>query len=110
AISKALQIKDITELIQLQKAIIFIANKKFDAAAAILNSIISKPDNPKILNTKAEALYQMGLIEEHNNRNNLALNYYNKALNFNSKSLNLDQKSNILLAISLVYDKMLDKS
>jgi len=110
AISKGLQIKDNTELIQLQKAIIYIAYKKFDDASAILNSIISKPENPKDMDTKAEALYQMGLIEEHNNRNNLALNYYNKALNLNSKSQNLDQKSNILLAISLVYDKMLDKS
>ncbi|MES2240080.1 MAG: ATP-binding protein [Bacteroidota bacterium] len=110
AINKALQLKDTDALINLQKAIIFRATKKYDKAAVIFNTIISKADNPNILNTKAEALYQMGLIEEHNNRNNLALNYFNKALNLNAKNDNLDQKSNILLAISLVYEKMLDKS
>ncbi|MFA9189610.1 ATP-binding protein [Flavobacterium sp. FBOR7N2.3] len=109
-ISKALQLDDNNQLIQLQKGIIYSANQKFDTASTIFNSIISKPDSPKNLDIKAEALYQMGLIEEHNNRNNLALNYYNKALDLNDKNQNLDQKSNILLAISLVYDKMLDKS
>ncbi|GEC71707.1 Signal transduction histidine kinase [Flavobacterium flevense] len=110
AISKAIELNDNNESILLQKAIIYKANQKYDKAASILNSIISKPDKPGILDTKAEALYQMGLIEEHNNRNNLALNYFNKALNLNAKNENLDQKSNILLAISTAYEKMLDKS
>ncbi len=109
-ISKALQIKDNEELICLQKAIIHRVNNNLDLAASRLNTIISKPDTPNILDTKAEALYQMGLIEETNNRNNLALSYFNKALSLNAKNQNLEQKSNILLAISQVYDKMLDKS
>lgn len=110
AISKALNLGDDNELMRLQKAIIYRSTQKYDAAAAIFNTIISKADNPGILDTKAEALYQMGLIEEHNNRNNLALNYFNKALDLNAKNENSDQKSNILLAISAVYEKMLDKS
>ncbi|HJR99609.1 MAG TPA: histidine kinase dimerization/phospho-acceptor domain-containing protein, partial [Flavobacterium sp.] len=110
AITKALEIKDANPLINLQKGIIYRATQKYNEAATIFNTIISKDDNPTILNTKAEALYQMGLIEEHNNRNNLALSYFNKALNLNKKNNNLDQKSNILLAISLVHEKMLDKS
>lgn len=110
AISKALNLKDDNELISLQKAIIYRSTQRYNAAATIFNTIISKADNPGILDTKAEALYQMGLIEEHNNRNNLALNYFNKALDLNAKNQNSDQKSNILLAISLVYEKMLDKS
>lgn len=110
SISKALELKDTNEVISLQKAIIYRETKRYTAAANIFNTIISKPDSPTILNTKAEALYQMGLIEEHDNRNNLALSYFNKALNLNAKNTNLDQKSNILLAMSLVYEKMLDKS
>ena len=110
AINKAQLIKENNELINLQKAIIYRANQKFDAAAIILNNIISKTDNPNDIDTKAEALYQMGLIEEHNNRNNLALNYFNKALELNVKNRNLDQRSNLYLAISTVYEKMLDKS
>lgn len=110
AINKALQIKDFNTQINLQKGIIYKATQKYEAAAAIFNTIISKADSPNFLNTKAEALYQMGLIEEHNNRNNLALSYFNKALKLNERNDNLDQKSNILLAISMVYEKMLDKS
>jgi hypothetical protein len=48
--------------------------------------VISKPDSPTILDSKAEALYQIGLIEEINKRNNLALNYY-KALVLNAKTI-----------------------
>ncbi|WP_207720189.1 tetratricopeptide repeat-containing hybrid sensor histidine kinase/response regulator [Flavobacterium undicola] len=110
AISKALKLEDDNELISLQKAIIYRSTQRYNAAATIFNAIISKADDSGILDTKAEALYQMGLIEAHNNRNNLALNYFNKALDLNAKNQNLDQKSNILLAISSVYEKMLDKS
>ncbi|OCB70420.1 hybrid sensor histidine kinase/response regulator [Flavobacterium glycines] len=109
-ISKALQIKDNDDLIILQKAIIDRVTKKPDLASVRLNSIISKPDTPNFLDTKAEALFQMGLIEEQKNLNNLALSYFNKALNLNAKNQNLEQKSNILLAISRTYEKMLDKS
>jgi hypothetical protein len=49
--------------------------------------VISKPDSPTILDSKAEALYQIGLIEEIKKRNNLALNYYNKALVLNAKTI-----------------------
>ena len=62
------------------------------------------------MNTKAEALYQIGSIEATKNRNNLALNYLNKALQLNGKTQNQEQKSNILLALSSIYEKMLDKN
>jgi K+-sensing histidine kinase KdpD len=75
-----------------------------------LNNIIPAPDSPKILKAKAGALYQIGLIEEIKKRNNLALSYFNKVLDLNAKNENLAQKSNILLALSSVYEKMLDKN
>ena len=109
-ISKSLEIKENEDLISLQTAIINRATNNIEEATTLFNNIIIKPEKPYNLYTKAEALYQMGLIEKQNNRNNLALNYFNKALNLNAKNQNLDQKSNILLAISQVYDKMLDKS
>ncbi|WP_367757510.1 ATP-binding protein [Flavobacterium sp. WC2430] len=110
SIYKALKIDDYDELINLQKGIILKNKGNKIVASSIFNTIIAKPDNPAFLNTKAEASYQIGLIEEENNRNNLALTYYNKALELNSKQDNLEQKSNILLALSSVYEKMLDKS
>lgn len=96
--------------INLQKGIIYKANGNYNSAAYCFNSVISKPDSSTNLDAKAEALYQIGLIEEINSRNNLALNYYNKALVLNAKNKNLKQKSNILLALSSVYDSILDKS
>jgi len=105
-----LEINDTTDLLNLQRGIIHKSKGENDLASSIFNIIVAKPDSPDILNTKAEALYQIGIIEMAQNRNNLALNYFNKALEFNSKNKNLDQKSDILLALSTVYDKMLDKN
>lgn len=109
-IYKKLKIDDFNELIQLQEGIIYKNKGNKKMASSIFNTIIAKPNSPSFLNTKAEASYQIGLIEEEDNRNNLALTYYNKALDLNSTQENLEQKSNILLALSSVYEKMLDKS
>jgi signal transduction histidine kinase/CheY-like chemotaxis protein/HEPN domain-containing protein len=109
-INKETQTAAVNELINLQKGIIYKSKGQYDLASYIFNSIIAIPDSPKIFDTKAEALYQIGLIEEIKKRNNLALNYYNKALDLNAKNENLEQKSNILFALSSVYDKMLDKN
>ncbi len=110
AIYNELKIEDTDELLSLQKGILYKAKGNYNSASSIFKTIIAKADNSNILNSKTEALYQIGLIEEIHNRNNLALNYFNKALASNNKSSNLEQKSNILLALSSVYDKMLDKS
>ena len=109
-INKSLKIPDNAELFNLQKALIYQSKNKFELASSIYKIIIAKEDSPALLNTKAQALYQMGNIEALKNRNNLALNYQIKALELNSKNENLVQKSNILLALSSVYEKMLDKN
>jgi signal transduction histidine kinase/CheY-like chemotaxis protein len=108
SINKTLKINDTVDLINIQKGIIYKSKGNYNAAISIFNNIIAKPNNQTILDTKAEALYQIGTIEAAQNRNNLALNYFNKALETNDK--NLDQKSIILLALSSVYEKMLDKN
>ena len=105
-----LEITDTTDLLNLQRGIIYKSKGENDLASSIFNTIIAKPDFPDILDLKAESLYQIGTIEMAQNRNNLALNYFNKALDLNSKNKNLNQKSDILLALSTVYDKMLDKN
>lgn len=105
-----LKISNTTDLINLQRGIIYKSIGKLDLAAVIFSTIVAKPDSPAILDTKAEALYQIGTIEMAHNRNNLALNYFNKALDLNAKNKNLEQKSAILLALSNVHEKMLDKN
>ncbi|RKS13443.1 ATP-binding protein [Flavobacterium sp. 120] len=110
SINDKLRIPDTAELFNLQKGLIYKSKNKLDLALSSFKVIIAKPDNAALTNTKAEATYQIGKIEASRNRNNLALNYLNKALELNSKSENLEQKSNILLALSDVYEKTLDKN
>jgi signal transduction histidine kinase/ActR/RegA family two-component response regulator len=110
SIYKILNLQPNEDIVNLQKGIIYKAYRNYNAASYCFNSVISKPDSPEILDIKAEALYQIGLIEEFNKRNNLALNYYNKALALNAKNNNLKQKSDILLALSSVYENILNKS
>lgn len=106
----SLEITNTADLLNLQRGIIYKSEGDSDTASTIFSTIIAKPDNQAILDTKAEALYQIGTIEMAQNRNNLALNYFNKALDLNAKNKNLEQKSAILLALSTVYEKMLDKN
>lgn len=105
-----LKITDTTDLIDLQRGIIYKSKGKQEIASTIFSTIIAKPDSPIILDSKTEALFQIGMIEMDQNRSNLALNYFNKALELNAKNKNSVQKSNILLALSNAYEKMLDKN
>lgn len=99
---------DASELLKLQKGILYKTKGKTELASKLFNQIISKSDIEDIYKTKAEALYQLGAIEENLNHNNLALNYYNRALALNKQSKNLDQKASILLALSRTNEKLLD--
>lgn len=110
SINDILKIPDTAELFNLQKGLIYKSKNKLSSASSIFKTIIAKPNTLDLLNTKAEALYQIGSIEAAKNRNNLALNYLNKALQLNGKTQNPEQKSNILLALSSIYEKMLDKN
>ena len=106
----ALKITTSNDLLNLQRGILYKLQGNLNLASTIFNTIIAKPDGPTILDTKAEALYQIGIIEMSQNRNILALNYFKKALDLNAKNKNLEQKEVILLALSTVYEKMLNKN
>ncbi|WP_348798784.1 tetratricopeptide repeat-containing hybrid sensor histidine kinase/response regulator [Flavobacterium adhaerens] len=116
AINKAEEIQKSSNLyknldqINLQKGILLKKKGKESSAITLFSSIAAKPENYAYPNTKAEAFYQIGNIEEKNKRYNLALNYYNKAFELNSKTKDLEQQSNILFALSVIYDKLLDKT
>jgi signal transduction histidine kinase/CheY-like chemotaxis protein len=96
------------ELIDLQKGILYKTKGKIDLATELFNNIISKTDTEDIFKTKAEALYQLAIIEIDNKRNNLALNYLNRALAKNSIDINPEQRIKILYALSVVNDNILD--
>ncbi|MFN3753763.1 ATP-binding protein [Flavobacterium sp.] len=99
---------DASEPLKLQKGILYKNKGKTELASKLFNEIISKSDLEDIYNTKAEALYQMGIIEESLNHNNLAINYLNRALALNVRDNNLDQKANILLSLSRTNEKLLN--
>jgi tetratricopeptide (TPR) repeat protein len=73
------------------KRVIYKANGNYNSASYCFNTVISKPDSPTILDSKAEALYQIGLIEEIKKRNNLALNYYNNGFECQNNNLAQNQ-------------------
>ncbi|MBS1534364.1 MAG: response regulator [Bacteroidetes bacterium] len=104
----AIKIPDAIELLNLQKAILYKAKGQNKLAIPIFNQIIAKPDRDDLTHTRAEALYQMGNIELQNERSNLALNYLSRALTINERDQNPEQKAKILLALSKVYDKLLN--
>lgn len=99
---------DTSQFLNLQKGILYKNNGKTEQASKLFNVIISKDDSRDIFKTKAEALYQLGTIEQKLNHNNLAVNYLNRALALSTKDQNLDQKAKILLALSNAYEKLLD--
>lgn len=104
----AIKIPDAIELLNLQKAILYKAKGQNKLAIPIFNQIIAKPDRDDLTHTRAEALFQMGNIELQNERSNLALNYLSRALSINERDQNPEQKAKILLALSKVYDKLLN--
>ncbi|NRS89240.1 signal transduction histidine kinase/CheY-like chemotaxis protein [Flavobacterium sp. 7E] len=109
-IKRALKIPDDSYLINLQKAIIFREKGNLEKSKNLFNAIITLPTTVKNSESKTEAYYQMGLIESDSKRNNFALNYFNKAYELSTKDKNLQQRSNILLALSYVHEKMLEKN
>lgn len=99
---------DASEPLKLQKGILYKNKGKTELASKLFNEIISKTDVEDVYKSKAEALYQMGTIEESLNHNNLAVNYLNRALVLNARDTNLDQKAAILLSLSRTNEKLLN--
>lgn len=103
-----LKIPDAKELLNLQKAKVYLAKNEKDKAREILNNIISKPVENDVFKTKAEALYVIGKEEAELGRNNLALNYLERALKISQKNKNIELNAKIESMLSLVYEKMLN--
>ena len=103
-----IKIPDAIELLDLQKGIVYRAKGQYQLAIPIFNQIIAKPELSDFSKTKAEALYQIGVIELEKERSNLALNYLNRALANNAKDNNFEQKSDILLALSKTHERLLN--
>ena len=99
---------DASPFMNLQKGILYKNNGKTELASKLFNEIISKDDAKDVFKTKAEALYQLGTIEEKLNHYNLSVNYLNRALVLSTADKNLDQKARILLDLSKSYEKLLD--
>lgn len=102
---KELNIADSAEILNYQKAMAFKANNNFPLAIRTFQKIIKKPDNNSLLKAKADAYYQLGLLQTQLKQNDSAIIYFDNALELNTKSNDLIQKSKIILAISQYYKK-----
>ena len=102
---KQLKLIDYGAVLNYQKAMALKAGKNLPLAAKTFKKIVKQPDNPKILTTKTDSYYQLGLIEAHLKRNDSALAYFDNALAYSVKNNNMVQKSKIILAISQYYKK-----
>jgi signal transduction histidine kinase/CheY-like chemotaxis protein len=107
-IYETLEIAEAKELVNLQKGIVYQAKDENKLALSIFNTIVVKPDEEDHFKTKAQALYQIGLIEAEGNRFNLALNYMTKAMDLSSKNKNYELQANVAKSLSEVYEKMID--
>ncbi|WP_321539025.1 ATP-binding protein [Flavobacterium piscinae] len=107
-IYEIIDIPEATKMINLQKGIVYRAKGENQLALSILNTIVVNHDEEDHFKTKAEALYNIGLIEADDNRYNLALNYLNKALDLSSKNKNLELKAKIARTLSEVHEKVID--
>lgn len=101
-----MKITSAIEMLNLQKAIIYIGKNRPELAQPLLENIITKKDSTDYNKIKSEALYQIGRIEIGKKRYNFAKNYLFRALSSNKN--NLEQKSNIILALSQSFEKSLD--
>jgi len=107
-IYETIEIAEAKELVNLQKGIVYRAKGENQLALSIFNTIVVKPDEEDHFRTKAQALYQIGLIEAEANRNNLALNYMNRAMDLSVKNKNYELQANVAKSMSEVYEKMID--
>jgi signal transduction histidine kinase/Tfp pilus assembly protein PilF len=107
-IYETIEIAEAKELVNLQKGIVYRAKGENQLALSIFKTIVVKPDEEDHFRTKAQALYQIGLIEADGNRYNLAINYMNKAMDLSSKNKNYELKANIAKSLSEVYEKVID--
>ncbi|QZK89726.1 response regulator [Flavobacterium sp. CHNK8] len=96
--------------VKLQKGLINRFTGKTQEAMTIFKSIIYMPESSILEDLQAKTLYQIGTIESQYNRNNLAIAYLKKALNANNNINNIELKTSIVLALSTLYDKTLDKN
>lgn len=109
----ALNFLDAIELINIQKGIIQKNRGKYDNAIAIFKSVIQSINNNTFVDTKIEAYYQIGEIENLKHEPSSAISYFEKALILNSKhSKNIQLQKKILKQLSDTYkkDNQYDKS
>ena len=101
-----------SSLLNLQKGIVYSAKGNDDLARILFSNLILESDKKQdVYQIKAEALYQLAVLEFRHNRNALSLNYLDKSLAINIKdNNNIDQKSKIYLLMSKCYERTNDNN
>ena len=105
-IYKQLNFSDAISLINIQKGIIQKNKGNYDKAAAIFNAVISSLYSDPFIETKIEAYYQLGEIENLKNNKIQAIKNFEIALDMNQKNTkNVLLQKKILKQLSDTYKK-----
>lgn len=98
-----LPLSDAFLLVELQKGLVLKANKKFDEAITVFNTIVSQ--NNEFENTKVEAFFQLGEIYTLQNEDEKAYTAFQNAYELAEKNPNSLIKNKILKKLILLSEK-----
>ena len=98
-----LPLSDAFLLVELQKGLVLKANKKFDEAITVFNTIVSQ--NNEFENTKVEAFFQLGEIYTLQNEDEKAYTTFQNAYELAEKNPNSLIKNKILKKLILLSEK-----
>ncbi|WP_310554471.1 response regulator [Flavobacterium sp.] len=106
----SIDLPDAKNMVNLQKAILYIEKEEYLIAEKILAEISLLQKNKNIYETQSEALYQLGLLKSKAKINNLALNYLFRGYELSKESNNISQQIKITKKVSEVYGNMLQNN
>lgn len=98
-----LPLSDAFLLVELQKGLVLKANKKFDEAITVFNTIVSQ--NNEFENTKVEAFFQLGEIYTLQNEDEKAYTAFQNAYELAEKNPNSLIKNKILKKLIFLSEK-----
>nr|WP_298656470.1 ATP-binding protein [uncultured Flavobacterium sp.] len=98
-----LPLSDAFLLVELQKGLVLKANKKFDEAITVFNTIVSQ--NNQFENTKVEAFFQLGEVYAIQNEDEKAYTAFQNAYELAEKNPNFLIKNKILKKLILLSEK-----
>jgi len=101
-----IDLSDAKNMVNLQKAILYLEKNESKIAEKTLIEIAYLPLSDESNKLQYEAYYQLGMLKASEKQNNSAINYLNNAYLLSKKDGNLEMQINATKMLSKVYDQM----